>query len=71
MNKPIRTVSIFCLMLFLALMINATYLQYWKAGALNDDSRNRRVQVASYSQERGAILVGRNPVAESVPSDDE
>jgi len=70
-NKPIRTVSIFCLLLFLALMINATYLQYWKAGALNDDSRNRRVQVASYSQERGAILVGRNPVAESVPSKDE
>lgn len=71
MNKPIRTVSIFCLILFLALMINATYLQYWKAGALNDDPRNRRVQVASYSQERGAILVGRNPVAESVESDDE
>ncbi|MBB3045517.1 penicillin-binding protein 2 [Nocardioides sp. LMS-CY] len=71
MNKPIRTVSIFCLILFLALMINATYLQYWKAGALNDDARNRRVQVASYSQERGAILVGRNPVAESVESDDE
>ena len=70
-NKPIRTISIFCLILFLALMINATYLQYWKAGALNDDSRNRRVQVASYSQERGAILVGRNPVAESVKSDDE
>ena len=40
MNKPIRTVSIFCLILFLALMINATYLQYWKAGALNDDPRN-------------------------------
>ena len=27
--------------------------------------------VASYSRERGAILVGRNPVAESVKSDDE
>ncbi|KQW47579.1 cell division protein FtsI [Nocardioides sp. Root1257] len=71
MNKPIRTVSIFCLLLFLALMINATYLQYWKAGALNDNPLNRRVQVAAYSQERGAILVGRNPVAESVKSDDE
>lgn len=71
MNKPIRTVSIFCLILFLALMINATYLQYWKAGALNDDPRNRRVQVASYSQERGAILVGREAIAESVESDDE
>ena len=52
MNKPIRTVSIFCLLLFLALLINATYLQYWKAGALNDDPRNRRVQEASYSRER-------------------
>ena len=32
MNKPIRTISIFCLLLFLALMLNATYLQYWQAG---------------------------------------
>jgi peptidoglycan glycosyltransferase len=72
MNKPIRTISIFCLLLFLALMINATYLQYWKAGKLNDDPRNRRVLVASYSRERGAILVGRNDaVAKSVESDDE
>ncbi len=71
MNKPIRTISIFCLLLFLALMINATYLQYWKAGKLNDDPRNRRELVASYSRERGAILVGRNnAVAKSVPSDD-
>ncbi|GAA1125408.1 penicillin-binding protein 2 [Nocardioides aquiterrae] len=72
MNKPIRTISIFCLLLFLALMVNATYLQYWKAGKLNDDPRNRRELVASYSRERGAILVGRNnPVAKSVESDDE
>ncbi|WP_395690377.1 peptidoglycan D,D-transpeptidase FtsI family protein [Nocardioides sp.] len=72
MNKPIRTISIFCLLLFLALMINATYLQYWKAGKLGDDPRNRRVLVASYSRERGAILVGRNePVAKSVKSKDE
>ncbi len=71
MNKPIRTISIFCLVLFLALMINATYLQYWKAGSLGDDPRNRRAVVESYSAERGAIQVGRNPVAESVPSDDQ
>jgi peptidoglycan glycosyltransferase len=69
-NKPIRTISLFCLLLFVALMLNATYLQYYKAGALDADSRNRRVIEASYSQERGAILVGRDPVAESVPSKD-
>ena len=70
MNKPIRTISIFCLLLFLALMVNATYLQYWKAGALNDDPRNRRVITAAFSRERGAILVGRDPVAQSVASGD-
>ncbi|WP_193613035.1 penicillin-binding transpeptidase domain-containing protein [Nocardioides lijunqiniae] len=70
MNKPIRTISLFCLFLFVALMLNATYLQFWKADDLNNDARNRRVIEESYSRERGAILVGRDPVAESVPSDD-
>ena len=71
MNKPIRTISIFCLMLFVALMINATWLQYWKSDAYDKDPRNRRVIEAAYSRERGAILVGREPIAESVESDDE
>jgi peptidoglycan glycosyltransferase len=70
-NKPIRTISMFCLLLFLALMLNATYLQYYKAGALDKDQRNRRVIAASFARERGAILVGRTPIAESVPSDDQ
>ncbi len=71
MNKPIRTIAVFCLLLFVALMINATYLQFWAAGDLDKDPRNRRVIEESYSRERGAILVGRDPVAESVPVDDE
>ena len=70
MNKPIRTLSVFCLVMFLALMANVTYLQYWRADSLNDDGRNRRAVDASFSQPRGAILVGREPVAESEPSDD-
>ena len=72
MNKPIRTISTFCLLLFLALMLNATYLQYWQAGALNDDPRNRRVLEEAFSSERGAILVGgnRTEVALSEPVDD-
>ena len=71
MNKPIRTMSIAALLLFLALLVNVTVLQYVNAEGLNEDDRNRRVIVASFSRERGAILVGRDPVAESVPSDDE
>ncbi len=70
MNKPIRTVSIFCMLLFLALMVNATYLQFWEADSLNDDPRNRRVIEAAYSRDRGAILVGRQEIAESNPVDD-
>jgi penicillin-binding protein A len=70
MNKPIRTISIFCLLLFVALMVNATWLQYWKSEAYDKDGRNRRVIEAAYARDRGAILVGQEPVAESVASDD-
>ena len=54
MNKPIRTISIFCMLLFLALMANATYLQYWQADALDKDARNRRIIQEAFSRERGA-----------------
>ncbi|MBS44562.1 MAG: cell division protein FtsI [Nocardioides sp.] len=71
MNKPIRTLATFSLILFLALMLNATYLQFWAAGDLDADARNRRVKEESFASERGAILVNRTPVAESEPSDDQ
>ena len=71
MNKPIRTISIFCMFLFVALMLNATYLQFWRADDLNEDPRNRRVIEEAYSRDRGAILVGRTAIAESKPVDDE
>lgn len=70
MNKPIRTVSIFCMFLFLALMANATYLQFFRADELNKDPRNARVAAAAFSRERGLILVGEDPVARSEPVDD-
>jgi peptidoglycan glycosyltransferase len=69
-NKPIRTMSIFCLLLFVALLANVTYLQYVRAEGLNDSSQNRRVIEAAYSRDRGAIIVGREPVAESKKVDD-
>jgi peptidoglycan glycosyltransferase len=70
-NRPIRTLSVFCLLLFLALMLNATYLQYVKAKSLDDDPRNRRVVQAAFSRQRGAILAGKTAVAHSVPSKDQ
>jgi len=71
MNKPIRTMSIFCMFLFVALMLNATYLQYVQAGSLNDKASNRRVIQAAFSRERGAILVGGDPIAVSEKSNDD
>jgi len=70
MNKPIRIISVMLGLLFAALLVNQTYLQYYAAGSYNDDTRNRRVIDAEFSRERGALLVGRNPIAESVLSDD-
>lgn len=71
MNKPIRAMSIFCMVLFVALLLNSTYLQYIKADDLNSRGDNKRVRDAEFSHKRGAILVGGQSVAESVPSKDQ
>jgi penicillin-binding protein A len=65
MNKPIRTMSIFCLLLFAALLLNATYVQYVDAGNLNSRADNKRVRDAEFSRKRGAIVAGGGSVAES------
>jgi penicillin-binding protein A len=70
-NKPIRTMAIACLALFLALLVNSTYLQYIRADELNSRNDNKRVRDAEFSRERGAILVRGTSVAESVPVDDQ
>ncbi|MGZ4441896.1 MAG: peptidoglycan D,D-transpeptidase FtsI family protein [Nocardioidaceae bacterium] len=70
MNKPIRTMAIFCMLLFVALLLNATYLQYVEAGSLNAHNDNKRVRDAEFSHKRGAILVAGKPIAKSVKSND-
>lgn len=69
MNKPIRMIAIFCLGLFMLLLVNVTWLQVFKASELAANPRNTRVVDENFSRERGAILVGRQPIAQSVPSD--
>jgi peptidoglycan glycosyltransferase len=71
MNKPIRSMAIVCMALFLALLTNSTYLQYLRADELNSRNDNKRVRDAEFSRERGAILVRGSSVAESVPVDDQ
>jgi penicillin-binding protein A len=74
MNRPIRNLAIGCMALFLALLINVTYLQYWQSDSLTSLSKhpdNRRVLDEAYSRPRGAILVKGKEIADSVKSDDD
>jgi peptidoglycan glycosyltransferase len=71
MNRAIRTLAVGCLVLFLALLLNANYLQFVRADELNAQNDNRRVRDAEYARERGPILVAGQPVARSVPVRDQ
>jgi peptidoglycan glycosyltransferase len=74
MNRPIRSLAIGCMVLFLALLLNATYLQFVRADDLTSLSAhpdNRRVLDAEFSRPRGAIVVKGKAVAESIKSKDE
>lgn len=70
MNRELKRVSIFVFLMFLALFSSATIIQVFQADNLSDDARNQRTLYDSYKVERGPILVGGVPVAESLPSDD-
>lgn len=71
MNRPIRVLAIGCLVLLLGLLINANYLQFVAADGLNSRNGNKRVIDEEYSRDRGSILVSGDPIAESVPVDDQ
>lgn len=69
MNKPIRAMAVFCLVLFAALLLNVNYVQFIEADELNAKPGNRRVIDEEFSRERGAIIVEGKRIAESVPID--
>ena len=70
MNRPIRALAAACLVMFLALLINANYVQFVEADNLNARNGNKRVINEEFSRDRGPILVDGEPVAESVRTDD-
>lgn len=71
MNKELKRVSTVVLVMFLTLFMSSTIIQVVSADSLRDDGRNARTLYASYSAERGAILVGGAPIAQSMPTTDE
>ena len=71
MNSPIRRLSTIVAMLFTALLISTTYIQFVQAKSLQDRPENRRTLLANYARERGQILVGGTPIAKSTATKDE
>ncbi|GAA2318578.1 penicillin-binding transpeptidase domain-containing protein [Streptomyces kunmingensis] len=57
MTKYIRRASAFCLLLLVALLLNAARVQVFEAGSLDDNAANRRATIQRYGQPRGEILV--------------
>jgi peptidoglycan glycosyltransferase len=73
MNRPIRVLAVGCLVLFLAVLGRATYVQYYDADSLSSVSKhenNIRVIDAQFSRQRGSIVVGGKSIAISKKSGD-
>ncbi|MFC9908229.1 peptidoglycan D,D-transpeptidase FtsI family protein [Streptomyces sp. NPDC127197] len=67
MNKTIRRASVFVLLLVFALLVRATWVQFYDGQALADDKNNRRNAIELYSEPLGNIVVGGEAVTGSVP----
>ncbi|MER6222966.1 penicillin-binding transpeptidase domain-containing protein [Streptomyces sp900105755] len=65
MNKTIRRASVFALLLVLALLVRATWVQFYDGQALANDTENRRNAIETYSQPLGNIIVAGESVTGS------
>ncbi|KUO14747.1 penicillin-binding transpeptidase domain-containing protein [Streptomyces dysideae] len=70
MTRHLRHAVVFCALLLVALLVNATRIQVFQAQAYDDNPANRRQSIARYGQPRGDILVGGEPVTGSRDSGD-
>ncbi|PZE26010.1 MULTISPECIES: penicillin-binding protein 2 [unclassified Curtobacterium] len=71
MKRQLRSISTVVVLMFVALFVSTTSIQFFSAQQLRADSRNSRTILDSYSTKRGAILVDGTPIAESKPVDDQ
>lgn len=70
MNHQIRRVAQVFSILFAALLLNLSFFDLFLVNDLNERPQNRRVRDAQFAQDRGAILAGNLPIAETVPVKD-
>ncbi len=71
MKRQLRGVSTVVVLMFVALFVSTTSIQFFSAESLRADPRNSRTILDSYSTKRGAILVNGTPIAESTAVDDQ
>jgi penicillin-binding protein A len=65
MNKTIRRSAVFTLLLVLALLVRATWVQFYEGTALAEDKDNRRNAIETYAAPLGNIIVGGDAVTGS------
>ncbi|MFE4550619.1 peptidoglycan D,D-transpeptidase FtsI family protein [Streptomyces sp. NPDC056785] len=65
MNKTIRRAAVFTLLLVLALLVRATWVQFYDGRALADDKNNRRNAIEQYAHPLGNIIVAGNAITGS------
>lgn len=65
MIRYIRRAAAFCLLLLVALLLNAARVQLFEADELDDNPANRRNTIDRYDEPRGNILVGGKSVTGS------
>jgi peptidoglycan glycosyltransferase len=70
-NRQLKAISTVVVLMFVALFVSTTSIQFFTAQQLRADPRNSRTILDSYSTKRGAILVDGTPIAESKPVDDQ
>lgn len=70
MNKTIRRASVFALLLVFALLVRATWVQFYEGQALADDNDNRRNAIETYSSPLGNIIVAGDAITGSARTKD-
>ncbi|MEU6215941.1 penicillin-binding transpeptidase domain-containing protein [Streptomyces sp. NPDC047022] len=65
MNKTIRRAAVFALLLVFALLVRATWVQFYDGKALAEDKDNRRNAITTYAGPLGNIIVGGHAVTGS------
>jgi penicillin-binding protein A len=69
-NQSIRGAWLAAVAMFALIFGAISYVQVIGADELNDNPLNQRAVFADYCKDRGSIIVGGKPIAESVPADE-